>query len=478
MVEVKSSPHPPTSTNFHQPTILHHPLMSRSTWIALTSAIATAAGVVFYAVSQKRPSLTLTAACGTESASGCAPESSRVDLGTPTFTNPTRITNPLFPASEVDQTLLLGNVDGHPLRVEYTLLPVTKTFEWHGQRVETRIVQYVAYLDRRINEVALDWYAQADDGAVWYFGEDVSDYRDGVVETTEGTWVAGQDGPPAMIMPAHPKVGDVYRVENIPGVVFEEITVRQVDVSIDTPQGAVRGGMIGDQLHVDGSHSDKLFAPGYGEFSTERGGDIEAVSLAVPIDARPTPVPQELETILAGATSVFETVRGGDWTAVAATLQRMQAAWSAMRAHGDIPRLLEVQMNRALAALTGDGLAPAIANRNVTGARTAAIDVGQAGLDLLLRHRPRLEIDVARLELWARQLVVDATSEDPGATVIGDVVALERIRDRVTHLLSASDAAQLDARLNELRVAAGEHEFVEATAAAARIRSLVQQLQR
>ncbi len=450
--------------------------MSRKLSIAVAVAIAAVAGVVLYGRSQRNPALTPTAACGTESASGCAPESSRVDLVTPPFSNPTKITNPLFPATEIDQTILLGNVDGHPLRVEYTLLPGTKTFEWNGQRVETRIVQYVAFLDRRINEVALDWYAQGDDGAVWYFGEDVSDYRDGVVETTEGTWSAGKDGPPAMIMPAHPKAGDVYRVENIPGIVFEEITVKQVDVPIGTPQGTVLGGMIGDQLHVDGSHSDKLFAPGYGEFSTVRGGDIEAVSLAVPIDARPGPVPPELESILAGATNIFETVRGEDWGAVTATLQRMQAAWSAFRARGDVPRLLDVQMTRALAALAGDGLSPAIQDRNATGTRTATIDVGQGVLDLMLRHRPRAEIDLARLELWARQVLVDAGSEDPGATVIGDVVSLERIRDRVAHLLRPSDAAQLDARLGELRTAAHEHDFVDATAAAARLRALVPSL--
>ncbi len=52
-------------------------------------------------------------------------------------------------------------------------------------------------------------YAQADDGSVWYFGEDVFDFRDGAIVVTEGTWLAGRDGPAAMIMPADPQVGDV-----------------------------------------------------------------------------------------------------------------------------------------------------------------------------------------------------------------------------------------------------------------------------
>ncbi|MGH7538151.1 MAG: hypothetical protein ACREMF_05920 [Gemmatimonadales bacterium] len=450
--------------------------MSRKSSVIVAVAGAAIAAGAAYALMLRPPDLKLTTQCGTESGTGCAPENKRVDLVQPSFSNPTNITNPLFPASEVVQTLLLGNVDGHPLRVEYTLLPGTKAIEWNGQAVETRIVQYVAYLDRRIEEVALDWYAQADDGSVWYFGEDVSNYRDGVVENTEGTWLAGKDGPPAMIMPAHPQVGDVYRVENIPGVVFEEITVKSVGRTVDGPHGPVTGAMVGDQFHVDGSHSDKTFAPGYGEFSTERGGDIEAVSVAVPIDALSGPVPAELETVLVGATSIFETVRGENWAAVSATLKAMNSAWDTFRTRGAVPILLDVQMNRALAALAGDALSPAVNHRNVAGARKAAIDVGQAGLDLMLRHRPPSEIDLARLELWARQLLVDAGSEDPGAPVIGDVASLERIRDRIAHTLQSSDAETLDALLGELRTAAADHEFVEAAAAAARLRALVQRL--
>ena len=68
---------------------------------------------------------------------------------------------------------MVGQVDGKPFRTEVTLLPDTRIIEWQGQRVETLVSQYTAYLDGRIHEVAYDFYAQADDGSVWYFGEDV-----------------------------------------------------------------------------------------------------------------------------------------------------------------------------------------------------------------------------------------------------------------------------------------------------------------
>ena len=129
-----------------------------------------------------------------------APDSKRVDLVVPSFSDPTKVTNPLFPISTLN-AVILGEVDGEPLKIETTLLPKTKTVEWSGQRVEALQSQFCAYLKGRITEVAVDLYAQADDGSVWYFGEDVVDYASGVAATTAGTWRVGLDGPAAMIMP-------------------------------------------------------------------------------------------------------------------------------------------------------------------------------------------------------------------------------------------------------------------------------------
>ena len=179
----------------------------------------------------------------------------------PTFSDPTVVTNPLFPVSSQESVLLLGQVDGEPFRTEVTLLPDTRIIEWQGQMVETLVSQYVAYLDGRIHEVAYDLYAQADDGSVWYFGEDVFNFADGVIVDTHGTWIAGKDGPAAMIMPADPKVGDVYRPENIPGLVFEEVTVKAVDQTLDGPLGPVEGGMLVEELHMVGTHRGQDLRP-------------------------------------------------------------------------------------------------------------------------------------------------------------------------------------------------------------------------
>ena len=111
-----------------------------------------------------------------EQGTGClpiAPDSARVDRAKPRFSDPTRITNARFPVGELTQVLQLGHEGGRPLRVEVTRLPTTRAFSWDGQRVETVASQFTAFLGGRIREVAIDYFAQADDGSVWYFGEDV-----------------------------------------------------------------------------------------------------------------------------------------------------------------------------------------------------------------------------------------------------------------------------------------------------------------
>jgi hypothetical protein len=230
-----------------------------------------------------------------------APAGQRVDLVAPPFSNSTVVSNPLFPISNLRSAILNGRVDGRPLKIETTLLPDTRVIEWSpGQCVRTLVSQFVAYKAGRIQEVALDFYAQADDGSVWYFGEDVFNYRRGVVADTSGTWLAGKEGPAAMIMPAHPAPGMVFRPENIPGLVFEEVTVKSAGRTLVTRE-----------LHDDGSREKKVFAPGYGEFRSADETDLEAMALAVPIDAGPGPAPPRLVAPLRRAR------RSGDRFAIA-----------------------------------------------------------------------------------------------------------------------------------------------------------------
>jgi hypothetical protein len=400
-----------------------------------------------------------------------APDSERVDLGEPTFSDPTAVDNPLFPIGDLHSAVLLGNDEGHALRIETSLLPEPKVVDVDGRRVETLVSQFVSYLDGRIHEVALDWYAQDDDGNVWYFGEDVFNYEDGEVADTDGTWIAGEDGPPGMIMPADPQVGQAYRPENIPDMVFEEVVVTSVDLTVDGPRGPVAGAIVGTENHLmEGHYEDKTFAPGYGEFRSGVGANLEALALAVPTDARPGGVPAELGAISTGARDVVAAAAAGDWDRAAATLDAMTVAWAAHRASGGVPPLLAVQMDEALAALAGNALVPAVTERNAQGARVAALDVHMAALDLELQYRPPTEIDLDRFGVWADRLIVDTASDEPDpGSVAGDVTSLEWVWDRIGHTLADADVAAVEAQLEDLRTAADDEDVAAAATAASRL---------
>ncbi len=438
--------------------------------VTLVTILAlSAAGCGENAVNPSRGRLALGAAgkgAGQPNASGgdcgdlpTAPDSVRVDLGTPVFSNTTNVTNPLFPIGALERVLLLGNVDGQPLRVETTLLPGTQIIEIDGQKVEALVSQYVAWIDRRIEEVALDWYVQDDDGAAWYLGEDVFNYEEGVIADLNGTWLADRDGPAAMIMPADPQVGDVWRPENICGFVFEEVTAVSTGITVQGPRGPVAGALIVRELHMDGSFEEKTFAPGYGEFSTGSGSNLEAVALAVPTDALPGPVPTEIESLSDGAEEIFELAKTGRWRETAAAAEEMNDAWDAYRATG-VPPMLDAQMSDALEALHA-----AIAARDKAETRQASVDVALASLDFELRHEPREEIDLDLIEIWSRQILVDTRAHDQGA-VLGDLATIEWIRDR----LAPAVAGHVGAALTALRAAADANDMAGAEEGAARLR--------
>ena len=407
--------------------------------------------------------------CGTYSGTGCAPTAARVDIAAPTFTDPTSITNPLFPISRLDSAVLLGQVDGKPFRSETTLLPNKGSVTWRGQKVPVLLSQYAAFVDGRLEEVALDRYAQADDGSVWYLGEDVFDYRNGGVAITEGTWLAGRDGPAAMIMPAAPKVGDAFRPEDVTGVVFEELSVKSAGQTVEGPRGPVAGAIVGDELHLDGHLSPKTFAPGYGEFRTVDGRDVEALALAVPIDAIPGPPPLAVSTLTTSAFAVLENARLGDWDAAQPTLRRMTGAWQSLLVDKP-PPLIADRMKVSLRALTR-----AVGARHAGRTEQAALDVARSALDLELRHRPAVQVDIARFHLWAQQLRVDAAAKDL-AGVTGDVAVLQWMRDRITASLDPAGLQELDSGLRGLRAAADARNLSAAADHAARLAARLRNL--
>ena len=123
----------------------------------------------------------------------------------------------------------------------------------------------------------------------------------------------------------------MFRTENVVGIVFEQVTVKAVGRTVAGPRGPVPGAIVGEELHLDETTERKTFAPGYGEFLTGAGRDVEALAIAMPTDALPAPVPAPLERLVTGAEGILASVETGDWRAAAVTLRRMRAVWRGQR---------------------------------------------------------------------------------------------------------------------------------------------------
>ena len=99
-----------------------------------------------------------------------------------------KITNPYFPLAKGSVSVLKGVEDGTELRLRITVLDETEVVAG----VKTRVVEERAWEDGELHEVARNFFVQAPDGTVCYYGEDVNFYENGQVVSHEGAWRAGE----------------------------------------------------------------------------------------------------------------------------------------------------------------------------------------------------------------------------------------------------------------------------------------------
>jgi hypothetical protein len=111
----------------------------------------------------------------------------------PTFSDPTNIDNPYAPLTTYERCVMEGQSDGEDERVVRTLLDRTRTFEHRGESVEVAVIEDRAYIGGELVERTLDYFAQADDGTVHYFGESVDNYENGRIANHDGSFVYGRD---------------------------------------------------------------------------------------------------------------------------------------------------------------------------------------------------------------------------------------------------------------------------------------------
>lgn len=123
----------------------------------------------------------------------------------------TDITNKYF-ALPVGKKLTYETVERGKVTetIEIEILQETKTIEG----VETVIYLDKEYKNGQLVEETRDYLAQHKNGDVWYFGEDVNNFWNGILINHSGSFLHGKDGAQAGIwMKAEQRIGDSYRQE-------------------------------------------------------------------------------------------------------------------------------------------------------------------------------------------------------------------------------------------------------------------------
>lgn len=184
----------------------------------------------------------------------------------PRFSHPREITNPYLPLASLKQDILDGKEGSQKVRVERTARPdLHKTFIINDRSVEALAVEDREFENGQLTEVAVDYFAQADDGAVYYLGETVDEYRNGKVVGHAGAWMYGVDTKiPGVLMPAKPKVGDKFRSEDVPEITREDDEVVSVSETATVPAGAYRDCVKIKEVLSDGKIEYKFYAKGVG----------------------------------------------------------------------------------------------------------------------------------------------------------------------------------------------------------------------
>jgi hypothetical protein len=141
-----------------------------------------------------------------------------------------------------------------------------------------------------VKEDTDDFFAQAVDGTVWYFGETSRQFEDGEVVGVEGSFKAGIDGAkPGIIMEANPQVGDVYRQEFALGDAEDAAEVISTTGTESVPAASCTGTCVVTHdfspLEPD-ANEQKLYKPGIGlilEIDVGEGGTrLELTSFTHP----------------------------------------------------------------------------------------------------------------------------------------------------------------------------------------------------
>lgn len=175
--------------------------------------------------------------------------------------NPFMILEPGF------QLTLEGVDEGENVRLTITVLNETKVIDG----IETRVVRERETVGGELIEISRNYFAICKkNNSVFYFGEDVNFYENGMVVSHEGTWRHGVNGAHAGLqMPGIILLGSRYFQEVAPDVAMDRAQIVGVNATVTTPAGMFQNCLrIKETTPLEPDVVEfKTYAPGIGLIS-------------------------------------------------------------------------------------------------------------------------------------------------------------------------------------------------------------------
>ena len=220
-----------------------------ATFAVLTGCALLATAGCFGTSSQSGSSSGAASASAPSPRPATSPAASEVDLpqgGEPVDLDPsdftTRIDNPWWPMKPGTRWTY-REVEGGS--VNKVIVIVTHETAKLADGVTARVVRDTVSEDGQLVEDTKDFYAQDQQGNIWYLGEQTAEFENGKVATREGSFEAGKDGAlPGIIMPAQPQPGQKYRQEYLKGQAEDQGAVLSTDEMVQAPYGFFRHALL------------------------------------------------------------------------------------------------------------------------------------------------------------------------------------------------------------------------------------------
>jgi hypothetical protein len=133
--------------------------------------------------------------------------------------------------------------------------------------VKTRVVEERETSGGQLAEVSRNYFAiDKTTRDLYYFGEDVDEYKNGRVTGHEGAWLAGLDGARfGLMLPGVPKAGDKYYQEQAPKVAMDRAEIISVTETVKVPAGTFSKVLhTRESSALESGSEDKWYAPDVG----------------------------------------------------------------------------------------------------------------------------------------------------------------------------------------------------------------------